>query len=234
MSRFTFRPTSRQLSRLRYPSSVHTQRIRFAILLPLAALAVWYFLVPAQIGLIWIQLQLAARHSTDGTVRLRNFSMPRDSILSFAVMSVGMRQGDTVTALNMPGLFGEVLISLPTTWPELWHPSFVPPEGWRSFCFPFFCLPAWWFIGRGLESLLGWRRPHWGTLLCGTILCTAFLVGLLGLTFGESAAERANEKQFMLYGVAFWTLAFGVFPAAWIHRWLTRRKPHPEPIKISF
>ena len=116
---------------------MHTQRIRFAVLLPLAALAVWYFLVPAQIGLIWIQLQLAARHSTDGTVRLRNFSMPRDSILSFAVMSVGMRQGDTVTALNMPGLFGEVLISLPTTWPELWHPSFVPPEGWRSFCFPF-------------------------------------------------------------------------------------------------
>jgi hypothetical protein len=57
---------------------------------------------------------------------------------------------------------------------------------------------------------------------------------LLGLTFGESAAERANEKQFMLYGVAFWTLAFGVFPGAWIHRWLTRRKPHPEPIKISF
>jgi hypothetical protein len=212
---------------------VHTQRVRLAILLPLAALAVWYFLVPAQIGLIWIQLQLAARHSTDGTVRLRNFSMPRDSILSFAVMSVGMRQGQTVTALNIPGLLGEVLISLPTTWPELWHPFDLPEKSWRSFCLPFFCLPAWWFVGRGLESLLGWRRPRWGTLLFGTIICTVFLIGLLALTFGQTTQERADDIQ-ILWGFAFWTLAFGVFPAAWIHRGLTRRKPHPEPIKISF
>jgi hypothetical protein len=211
---------------------VNSQRIRFAILLPLLALAVWYFLVPAQIGFTWLRLHELSRQSSDGNANLPNLVIPRSSILSFAIMSVGWREGDTITALNLPGDIVYWIASLPFTGSVPWHPSAVPPESWRSFCLPFFCLPAWWFVGRGLDALLGWRHPRRWTLLIGTLLSAGFLVLLLGLTFAVPTADLRGGT-WILWGFALWTLAFGVFPAAWIHVWLKRKKSHPEPIKIS-
>jgi hypothetical protein len=211
---------------------VSSLRIRFAILLPLLALAVWYFLVPAQIGLTWLNLKLMARHSADGSARLPNLVVPPEHILSFAIISVGMRQTKTVTALNAPGIAIEALISIRVTGSDLWHPAALPVESWTSLCLPFFCLPAWWFAGRGLDSLLGWHRPRWWTLLIGTLLCAVFLVGLLAFTVGQSAQDRADDIQ-ISWGFALWTLAFCVFPAAWIHRGFTQRRQRAQTIKVS-
>lgn len=219
---------------LRYPSFVKSQpiNIRFAILLPLATLAVWYFLVPAQVGLAWLNLHNLARHSTDGSAHLPYVTVPHDRILSFALISVGMAEGDTVSALDLPGVLVYAVASIPFTGSEPWHPAAILPEGWRAFSAPFFCIPAWWFVGRGLDGLLGWRRARWWTLLIGTLLCAAFLTLFLGLTFAQSPADRADD-QFMLWGFVLWALAFAVFPAAWIHRWFTKRKLPAATIRIS-
>lgn len=219
---------------LRYPSIVKSQpiNIRFAILLPLATLAVWYFLVPAQVGLAWLNLHNLARHSTDGSAHLPYVTVPHDRILSFAIITVGMRQNKTITALDAPGIVGELLLSLPPSGDDLWHPAALTVESWASLCLPFFCLPAWWFVGRGLDGLLGWHQTRWWTLLIGTLFCIVFLFALLAFTLGETAQERADDIQ-IVWGVALWAVAFAVFPAAWIHRWFTKRKSRAATIKVS-
>jgi hypothetical protein len=127
-------------------------------------------------------------------------------------------------------MFGEMLISLPTTWPQSWHPVNVPLFAFRSFVLPFFSLPAWWFVGSGVDNLLGWRQPRWWTLLIGTLLFAGFLVILIGLRFGTSAEDRLDDSWIVL-GFGFWTLAFASFPAVWARRavWRQRLKRN-EPL----
>ena len=86
---------------------------------------------------------------------------------------------------------------------------------------PFFCLPAWFFVGCGIDALLGWRRLHWAALATGTLLCVLFLVLFLGLRFGISTEER-GEVVFPLWGMSLWALLFASIPAAWIRQWRTR------------
>lgn len=141
-----------------------------------------------------------------------------------------MRDSEIISSVNIPGvfidapvsrLFGGAIHRNPFGWTWI---------AWRAISYPFFCLPAWWFAGRGLDALLGWRRPHWWTLLIGTFLCAGSLTLLLGLRFGLSAAEGAGDSWIVL-GFGFWTLAFASFPAVWARRavWRQRLKRN-EPL----
>jgi hypothetical protein len=129
-----------------------------------------------------------------------------------------VRYSRLVTAINLPGVFVEALISLPISWPDSWHPEGLTLDSWRAIILPFFCLPFWWFVGRGTDALLGRRRLHWVTLLLGSILCSCFIVMILGLRFGLPASDRTAESNWIFWGVGCWALAFGVFPLTWIWR----------------
>jgi len=206
-----------EFAELGYSSTVRPSRIHFAVLLPILELTLWAVLVPTQTAYVYFRLAQLSRGSS--TVELGNesyqFSIPRDRLLIWSLNSVGTRESHTVTAINMPGMFGEVLVSLPTTWPSSWHPQGWPLDAWRALAFPFLALPAWWFAGRGLDSLLRWRRPRWWTLLAGSLLCAGFLTLLCGFRFGMSAEERLGSN-WILWGCAFWAVVFATFPAAWI------------------
>jgi len=124
---------------------------------------------------------------------------------------------DLITALNIPGVAVELLIDLPLTFPESWHPAHLDLFEWRALVFPFYCLPFWWFAGLGIDGLLRKRILRWFALMPGTLLAAFFLTGALAGIFGTTAADRGDSKyDAMMCGVLLWTLLFAGFPASWI------------------
>jgi hypothetical protein len=98
--------------------------------------------------------------------------------------TTSVRFGHAVMALNMPGMFVGALIS--------YKPANMLVDEWRCFSLPLFCLWAWWFIGAGLDGLVGRRRIHWSVMALGAILSITCLVLLIGLRFGLDASDRAE------------------------------------------
>lgn len=191
--------------------------IRFAVLLPIAELVLWIVLVPTQGLIAWLNLRHAARGARAVQMSFGEFTVviPRDQFLRFAFGSATRNESPFITALNVPGMFAEFPLSAALSWPEVWRPRSLTPDLWRCISLPVFCLPAWWFAGRGLDSLLGWRRPRWWTLLIGTLLSVGFLVLLFGLWYGGSRADLI-DGYWLLWGMGFWALALSLFPVVWI------------------
>jgi hypothetical protein len=67
-------------------------------------------------------------------------------------------------------------------------------------------------------------RPALAKLVIGSVLCCLCLGLLIGFRFGQSPSERAG-MGWVLWGFAFWTLAFGILPANWLRRQSKRPKP---------
>jgi hypothetical protein len=197
--------------------------ISFALLLPAFELALWLVLVPSQAAAMYWRLRPPQNGSQAIHLSAGSFSavIAPDRLLSFCMETVAMRESPLISSLNMPGFFLELPLSI-RSWPYTWHPKTWSWFYWRCMTLPFFCLPAWWFAGRGLDGLLRRRRPRWWTLLIGTILCAAFFTLLVGLYFGVPAADRA-EGSWILWGMGFWAFAFSAFPIDWI-RLATSRK----------
>jgi hypothetical protein len=125
-----------------------------------------------------------------------------------------------MTAINMPGMFVEMLVDLPTTWPDSWHPAGLMLMSWRAIIMPFYCLPFWWFVGVGLDTAVGRRNLRWGWLTLGTALFVLLAVLSVGLRFGLPEADRAEATKWVI-SLCFWMIGFSTFPTAWI---LQRRR----------
>ncbi len=197
-------------------------RLSFALLLPALEIAVWLILVPTQTGLIyWRLLQLNSPASAFITIApgaAVTIKRPESGhpLFDLALRFSTFPKGDLITAINVPGVFVEALVSLPTTWPDSWHPATLSKQDWRAVVLPLYCLPFWWFVGMGVDTALGRRRLRWGWLLLGTISFLLMATLLIGLRFGMTEAERGETRQWVLSGFCFWTIAFSTFPIAWI------------------
>jgi hypothetical protein len=196
-------------------------RASFTVLLPLCELILWIVLIAIPATMNFLNLKQIAHGSLTAHIDLRNFSVdiPRHQFLSFAFSSATNNKAHAITAINIPGIIPEILFSLVTSWPQSWHPAGWILDSWRALIFPFYCLPAWWFAGLGFDSLLGWRRLHWGALLSGSIFFVLFVTLFLGFGFGLSASERADrDSQWILWGTGLWALLFATFPCAWLRQ----------------
>jgi len=192
-------------------------RTSFSILIPLVELVIWVVLVAVPATLVFLTAHdFPTAHMSSGLV---SAEIPREQFLEFAFSSTTDRSANAITAVNIPGIILEILVSLPTSWPDSWHPSGWILDTWRAVTFPFFCLPAWCFVGLGVDSLLGWRRLHRGTLLTGLVFFLLFVALFLGFRFSMSAAERAEgDSGWILWGVGLWALLFATFPCAWLRQ----------------
>jgi hypothetical protein len=208
---------------------VKLARLPFSYLLPLTELTIWLVLVIVPATLFFFQLRSLAG-PTGAPIQTATYKafIPRHEIFSFAFTTGASRHSHIITALNLPGIIVEVLISLPTRSSVSWVPAGFFLDSWRSLVLPFFCLPAWWFVGRGIDALLGRRHLHWATLLTGSALSLLSSVLFLGLRFGASASERSENGGigWILWGFGFWALAFAVFPTAWLRQ---RKSLNPTP-----
>jgi hypothetical protein len=201
---------------------VKIRRLPFSVLLPAAELVIWIFLVPTQFGLLFLPHHASSgvTQSISGIERL-GFYVPKDRLYNFALEMIAERHYEIITAINLPGIIPELLISLPTTWPSMWQPHSFTSRSWRAIAYPFYCLPFWWILGKMYENALAGKHRHWSILLAGTVLSILFLVGFLGLQFSPIEADRTDTLS-LRCGLALWALMMGAFPFHWIRQWRSR------------
>jgi hypothetical protein len=145
----------------------------------LIELAIWLIvvLVPATLG----YLGLRSHFHPGNQVTIGSMTMPYETARRFVLEGAALRASHLISALNMPAFFVDVLISLPTSWPDSWKPHGMILDVWRGFAFPFFALPAWWFAGRGIDSLLLRQKPDKTVTIISAVLCIGFTVLFCGL-----------------------------------------------------
>jgi hypothetical protein len=204
--------------------------VRFSLLLPLGELIIWVILVLAPTTLIYLGLDKSS-HSETISTEIGSFTLSPREVRRIALESATMKMSHLITALNTPGVFVEMLIDLPISWPSTWHPTKLPLDVWRSITLPFFCLPAWWFVGHGFDSVLGRLKLHWRMTLLGTLLRLGFVVLFCGLRFGVPADDRA-DGSWILWGMALWAFLFGVFPLAWLRQKQVSRPDRAQGVSL--
>jgi hypothetical protein len=125
-----------------------------------------------------------------------------------------------IRTINMPGLLTEMLVSLPTTWPDSWHPENYSLFVWRSFAWPFYCLPFWWLVGRGLDCLFLQRPIPTLLVVVGSILALLFLLIAMGMLLNAVIPSDVHDPELFL-GIWLWAILFAIVPIAW-RRWLVQ------------
>ncbi len=184
--------------------------MRFSLLLPILELALWIALVPTELARIYF-------NGPPGQFQL---SPPVHGFLPFVLKWVPMTYSRMIIAVNLPAMLADAVISLPTGQPGKWHPPAISLDNWRSFVFPFYCLPAWWFAGCGLDALLGKRRLPRSFLWIGLILFVLFLVFLIG--YLTAPLRDQADLRWLLPGFWLWTILFAFLPLNWLREWHTR------------
>jgi hypothetical protein len=194
-------------------------RIRFSHILPVVDLALLVVLVFVPITMTALHLYEASKGSNQVNIHSGQFDMalPRDQIVPWSIRMETMAKAHTMMAVNLPGILVQALISLPSikSGAQGWHPQALTLETWQALVFPFFALPFWWLVGRGLDGIVREDRLHLSLLLIGTLLSGACLVLTLGFRLNMSVSERIGADWF-IRGFAGWTIAFAVLPVAWI------------------
>jgi len=149
--------------------------------------------------------------------------------MTVSAVGAGSFASRTVQAINIPGMFGEVIADLITrTWPDSWRPAYFgssPPGlfAWRGLIFPLYCAPFWWFIGLGVDAFRGDRRLHWAVFLVGTVFAIFFLIISIGLAATFEMRDY-QDMAFVFVGLFPWTVLFALFPITWWRNFRRARK----------
>jgi hypothetical protein len=200
----------------RYAAPVGKTRVSLSLVLPVVELTVWAVLIPAQIVQIWYGAHQASRRSQGAIARVGEIElrMPPEQWLRFTLRWQPLKYSHAIIATNLPGLAADALISLPTGQPGKWHPAAVSLDNWRGLVLPFYCLPAWWLAGLGIDGLLGRKEIRPAILWIGSILCFLFAVTLFGY-YTSTAADQA-DLRWVLPGSWLWTILLATIPFDWI------------------
>lgn len=189
--------------------------IWFALPITAVLLSAGLVVVPA------LRDYLNLRHAAQGkVVTLGRFSVPADNLFPISIRMLALRHQGAITLLNAPGHALYLLISVAFGHSSHWYPASIGPALWRFYSFPFCALPAWFFLGRGLDAWLATTRLRRADLVLGLTLFTLFLVLSAGLRFGLSPQERADQDPQLLwgyvYGFALWSAFMTIPVVAWI------------------
>lgn len=205
---------------------VKLPRLPFSLLLPLLDLFLWVVVAAIPTTFLYMNASQIASSEPNLTEKIGSTRFPatRDQYIAAAVENSMERTGQVMTAINEPATLAEMLESLPTSWPESWHPQSLELFSWRALTYPLLCLPAWWLVGRSLDALFFSRRLHWPALLTGTIFCLLFIICFFGILLGTPPAP-ADDGSWACQGLAFWSALFFVSPVAW---WLQWRRSRAE------
>lgn len=196
----------------------------FSILLPCFSIAIWLALVVMPVAGMYFRLRDRLPFSGPATLDLGNasFVLSRDRLLHFVLDFGAGRYSHLLTALNMPGFAVDLLSSI-KTWPESWYPEWIGWESWLALIMPLYCLPVWWFAGRGIDAMLGRRRLGFLSLIFGTAVFLIFAIVFLGFSFALPPNEL-DGGRWIVWGPALWSVLFAAFPYDIYRRWSAGRK----------
>jgi hypothetical protein len=136
--------------------------------------------------------------------------VPPGHFLSFAWERVAFLGQQGILIIDAPGKLIEIVVSLIVAHNGNWHPAPVPEWSWRCLTYPLYAIPAWLFVGTGLDALTQRRPVARGPALIGLVFSAISALFVAGLLFGLSSAERQGEANWFLCGFALWTILFTI------------------------
>ena len=154
-----------------------------------------------------------------------NFQMivGREHLVRTAVEMTALNKRWAIGTLNAPGRFLAGLLSKPFAQRVGAFPDSIDPFIWQVFSFSLFSIPAWFFVGRGLDGILLRRKMRQLDLVLSAALVLLSVAISAGLRFGLSASERDEEFTVtFIYGFALWSLLFALPLAGWMRQRLQR------------
>ncbi len=189
------------------------------MLLPLLSLTVWVGIVAVPTTLTFAALQEIGRTGHNATVGVNHFhtTITPQSFLPYALNQAVITRSHAITALNLPGAILAMPVSIATTWPDEWYPKRLDLWTWRALTVPFYCLPAWWLVGTGIDALLGRRRARWPATFLSTFLGGTLLLLLVATAAGHQTPDRVGGL-WVYIGLLQWTLLFAALPTAWLRQ----------------
>ena len=152
--------------------------------------------------------------------------IPRERMLRSAFETNAIREQGTIVLLNAPGYVLGALASQLVVHHARGFPDSLGLFLWRVLSAPLFAIPAWFFVGRGIDGLLMRQRMIWFDLVMSAILVLLSLVISVGLRFGLSASERTGDDLLVYFitGFAWWSLLFAFPLSAWVRQKVQRAK----------
>jgi len=191
-------------------------RFSFAWLVPLAAftLSAVLVLIPFIRGYSALRA-MSADSAADGSIEPR-IVVPEGSLAAYALSISALREEPAVTALNAPAQWVHLLVCLAMDKGAQWRPAGISAGMWQVMSFPFYALPAWFFVGRGLDAFLKRTRLGPADAVASVLLSALFLFVSAALRFGFTATGRQPQASWFMQGFGFWGILIAVPFAAWI------------------
>ena len=188
----------------------------FQWLIPLLALTIsaGIILVPA------LEAYTALRRADKGPgmIVLGAVSFPTDHLPSISIQMAALRGEKFLMLVNAPGHFLFLILSLALGHSAHWSPTVIGPALWRDVCFPIGALPAWFLVGRAINSWTVHALLRRTELIVASVLAIVFALISGGLWFGLTPEERTSQEFLESYvvGFALWSALMCLTVVAWI------------------
>ena len=139
---------------------------------------------------------------------------------SMAALGAAFRLERPIIVLDLPGHFGALAFSYVLYQRPFGHPFSLAPALWECITYTIFALPAWWFVGCGIDALFGRRRMGGKLATVGLALAILFTIAAVGLRFGLSSEEQQAQDRLPFYiaGLFLWGSLFLIPPAGWLQQ----------------
>jgi hypothetical protein len=146
--------------------------------------------------------------------------IPADRFLPVAFHRAGSWAEKPVTIMNAPAKFVEVFVSLLVAHEAKWYPASFLLSTWYALIYPVYALPAWLYVGVGIDALMGCRVVRRWNAALSVFLALTFALLFCGFRFGMPAAEREGQEllSWFIDGFTLWAVLFGIPFAAWMLR----------------
>ena len=147
-------------------------------------------------------------------------TIPSDRFLSVAFDRAGWWAEKPATILNAPAKFVDAVVSLLVARKANWHPASLLPSAWHALIYPIYALPAWAYIGLGIDAGIGRCLVRRWNVVLSLFLALTFAILFCGFRFGMSAAEREGQEllSWLIEGFALWAVLFAIPFVAWMLR----------------
>ncbi len=128
-----------------------------------------------------------------------SITLPSTDFTRFAFIAAAFRLEKIIIVVDLPGHLGDLAISYLVSHKPSWYPYPLTKEVWRCFPYPFFALPAWWFVGLGIDTFLGRRRVGRKGLAVSLVLGLIFAVVAAPAVRPNPRGETRARSAFHLH-----------------------------------
>jgi hypothetical protein len=197
----------------------------FTFLLPLSALLISILLPLIRMGWAFFALKHAAHGSNMVVIgtTANGLVVPSHDFLRFSFMAASLRSEELITILNFPAHFVDLLISYLIARKPFWRPGLLGTAGWLCLTYPFFALPAWVYVGFGVDAFLQRKSVCAPNMIVSLILTLIFGAIAAVLYFG-----LRNDPGLVpgsIAGLTLWTFLSSTPFLAWLRAKFRVRSP---------